>query len=296
MASWQSRIVRMYLRYLKVTTDWEAPVEKLRKDTDQGGRFGSLPESIQTQQITVEHISAEWLIPPSAEKNTAMLYLHGGGFATGSFKSHGATVGRIAEAGNIRTLLIEYRLAPEFPYPAALQDAVLAYRWLRQAGYQRIVVGADSAGCALALVTVMSLREEKQPLPAQLVLISPLIDLGATGESVKTNARRDPWLKEDSKAIFKHYLAGNDPRNPLISPLYGDFSGFPEMEIHAGSDEILLSDATRLAEKAEEAGVQVHIKIWAHMWHVFPFFAPFVPESQRAIVEIGAAIRKKAGG
>jgi monoterpene epsilon-lactone hydrolase len=296
MASWQSRFVRMYLRYLKATTDWEAPVEKLRKDTDQGGRFGSLPKSIQTQRVSVEHMTAEWYIPPTANQTTAMLYLHGGGFATGSIKSHGATVGRIAEAGSIRTLLIEYRLAPDFSYPAALQDTVLAYRWLMQNGFQQILISADSAGCALALAAVMALREEKLPLPAQLVLLSPLIDLAATGESVKTNAKRDPWLKEDSKAIFKHYLAGNDPRNPLISPLYGDFSGFPEMEIHAGSDEILLSDATRLAEKAEGAGVQVHIKIWANMWHVFPFFAPFVPESQQAITEIGAAIRKKVGG
>lgn len=123
--------------------------------------------------------------------------------------------------------------------------------------------------------------------------MSPLIDVEGTGESVITNARRDPWIKLEAKNLFKYYIAQNDPRNPLISPLYGDYTNSPPLFIFVGGDEIMLSDATRLAEKAKKAGVDVQLKIWEGMWHVFPFFAPFVPESLQAIAEIGDFIQRK---
>jgi acetyl esterase/lipase len=123
--------------------------------------------------------------------------------------------------------------------------------------------------------------------------MSPLIDVEGTGESVIANARRDPWLKEEAKSIFKYYIGQNNPRDPLISPLYADYTNFPPLLIFVGGDEIMLSDSTRLAEKARSAGVDVQIKIWEGMWHVFPFFAPFVPESLQAITEIGDFIKRK---
>lgn len=174
----------MYLNYLKATTDWDAPVEKLRQATDGAARPGDFPKSVQSQRILIEHIPAEWLFPPQADTRSAILYLHGGGFATGSIKSHRAIVGRIAEAGNIRALLIEYRLAPEHPFPAAIQDVLLAYDWLRKNGYGKIVVVADSAGGGLALSSVISLRDNQLPMPLQVICISPLIDVEGTGESV----------------------------------------------------------------------------------------------------------------
>lgn len=294
MSSWQSNIVRLYLNYLKATTDWQAPIEKLRRALDGGARLSSLPKSVQTQRTDIEHLPAEWLIPAQANDRSVILYLHGGGFAAGSIKSHRATVGRIAEAGKIRVLLIEYRLAPEHPFPAALQDALLAYDWLRKNGFEEIVLAADSAGGSLALATVSDLRTSQLPLPARLVCISPLIDVEGTGESAIANAKRDPWLTANAKSLFKYYVGQNDPRDPLISPLYADYTGFPPMLIFAGRDEILLSDATRLAEKARQAGVEVQLKVWEGMWHVFPFFAPFVPEASQAISEIGAFIQARS--
>lgn len=293
MASWQSRVMRLYLNYLKATTNWNAPVEKLRQAADDGARLGSLPKSIQSQSITIEHMSAEWLIPPRSNVQSTILYLHGGGFATGSIKSHRAIVGRIAEAGNIRALLIEYRLAPEHPFPAAIQDALLAYDWLRKNGYYEIVVAADSAGGGLALATAISLRDSQLPMPSLIICMSPLIDVEGTGESVTANAKHDPWLTVEAKAIFKYYIGQNNPCNPLISPLYADYKSFPPLLIVVGRDEIMLSDSTRLAEKARSAGVEVHIKIWEGMWHVFPFFAPFIPESLQAISEIGDFIKAR---
>jgi len=127
----------------------------------------------------------------------------------------------------------------------------------------------------------------------QVICLSPVIDVECTGESMITNARRDPWLTAGMKILFSYYVGQNDPRTPLISPLYADFGKFPPIVIHAGTDEILLSDSTRLAEKARDAGVNVQIKVWKRMWHIFPFFAPFVPEASQAIIEIGDAIRHR---
>ncbi len=295
MASWQSRLVRLYLNYLKATTDWNAPVEKLRQASEGGALLSKPPQSIQTQRVLIGHFPAEWSIPQEADPHSAILYLHGGGFATGSIRSHRGIVGQIAAAGRIRALLIEYRLAPEHPFPAAIEDALLAYDWLRNNGYERIVIASESAGGNLAIAAVTSLRDRQRPLPRLVICMSPLIDVEGTGESVTANARRDPWLTVEAKAIFQYYVGQNDPRNPLISPLYGDYANFPPLLIHVGGDEIMLSDATRLAEKAKEAGADVQLKIWEGMWHAFPFFAPFVPEASQAIAEIGDSIRKRMG-
>jgi acetyl esterase/lipase len=283
----------LYLNYLKATTDWDVPIEKLRQATDGAARPSDFPKSVHSQLIKFKQFPAEWLIPPQANDSSAILYLHGGGFATGSIKSHRAFVGRIAEASNVRALLIEYRLAPEHPFPAAIEDALLAYEWLWKNGYKKIVLASDSAGGSLALSLVTSLQDKELPKPCLVVCMSPLIDVEGTGESVIANAKHDPWLKVEAKNIFKYYVGQNNPRNPLISPLYADYKDFPPLLIFVGGDEIMLSDSTRLAEKAKNAGVDVQIKIWDNMWHVFPFFAPFVPESLQAINEIGNYIKIK---
>lgn len=294
MLSWQGRIVKLYLKYQKATTiDHNAPVEVIRKVVEDAARFGRFPKTLQSQAINIDHIPAEWLIPPQTDSHSAMLYLHGGGYMAGSIKSYRATAGQIAEAGKIRTLLVEYRLAPEYPFPAALEDALLAYEWLQRNGYEKIIIVGDSAGAGLALSTVISLRSKQASMPELVVCISPWLDVEPSGESVITNARLDPMLKKDDLKVCRYYVGQNDPHDPLISPLYADFTGFPPIALFVGSNEILLSDSTRLAEKAKEVGVDVQIKIWQGMWHVFPFFAPFVPESTQAINEVGAVIRHK---
>ena len=294
MLSWQGRIVKLYLNYKKATTiDYTAPVEVLRKVVEDAARFGRFPKAVQLQATTIDHIPAEWLIPDQADSHSAILYLHGGGYMSGSIKSYRATAGQIAEAGKIRTLLIEYRLAPEYPFPAALQDALLAYEWLQSNGYKKIIIAGDSAGGGLALATVSSLRNKQAPMPELVICISPWLDVEPSGESMITKAQLDPMLKKDDLKVCRYYIGQNDPHNPLISPLYMDLTGFPPIALFVGSNEILLSDSTRLAEKAKETGVDVQIRIWHGMWHVFVFFAPFMPEATQAIAEIGNMIRHK---
>jgi len=294
MLSWQGRIVKLYLNYKKATTiDHTAPVEVLRKVVEDAARFGKFPKTVQSKAINFDHMPAEWLIPTQVDSNSAMLYLHGGGYMSGSIRSYRSTAGQIAEAGKIRTLLIEYRLAPEHPFPAALEDALLAYEWLQRNGYKKIIIAGDSAGGGLALAMVSSLRNNPVSMPELVICISPWLDVEPSGESILTNAQLDPMLKKDDLKVCRYYVGENDPRNPLISPLYADFTGFPPIALFVGSNEILLSDSTRLAEKAKEVGVNVQVKIWQGMWHVFPFFAPFVPESTQAINEVGAVIRRK---
>ena len=293
MTNWQSLIIRSYLTYIKFTGNYNDPVEKLRKLADSGARFSKFPKAVRSKSINIEHIPAELLTPPQADGRSALLYLHGGGYALGSIKSHRATAGQLAEAGKIHTLIIEYRRPPEHPFPAALQDAKTAYAWLRKNGYEKIIIAGDSAGGGLALSTVVSLRDDQAPMPVLVICLSPVTDVECTGDSALTNAKRDPWLTTDTKILFNYYVAGHDPRDPLISALYADFAKFPPLVIHVGTDEVLLSDSTRLADKAGAAGVDVQIKIWPGMWHIFPFFAPFVPEASQAITEIGNEIRRR---
>jgi len=295
MLSWQGRIIRLFLNHIKFTGNYNDPIEDLRQVIDGGERFGRFPKSLQSESITIEHIPAELIIPLKADVHSALLYLHGGGYATGSIKSHRATAGQMAEAGKIHTLIIDYRRPPENPFPAALEDALTTYHWLRKNGYERIIIAGDSAGGGLALSTAISLRGNQAPMPLLVICLSPLIDVECTGESVITNAGRDPWLTTGMKTLFNYYVGQNNPRDPLISPLYADFTKLSPIMIHVGTDEILLSDSTRLVEKAKAAGVDVQIKIWPGMWHIFPFFAPFVPEATQAITEIGDAIRHRIG-
>lgn len=291
MLSWQGRIIRLYLNYIKFTGDYNDPIERQRQLVDGGARFGKFPKTVQSKNITIEQIPAELIVPQQADAHSALLYLHGGGYALGSIKSHRAAAAQLAEAGNIRTLIIDYRRPPEHPFPAALEDALTAYDWLRKNGYERIIIIGDSAGGGLALSTVISLRDNQAAMPLQVICLSPLIDVECTGESAITNARRDPWLTTGMKTLFNYYVGNNDPRDPLISPLYANFTKLPPIVIYVGTDEILLSDSTRLAEKAKAAGVDVQIKKWPGMWHIFPFFAPFVPEAAKAVTEIGDLIK-----
>lgn len=240
-------------------------------------------------------VRAEWLEPDNAASDKVMLYLHGGGYAIGSCATHRALAARIAQSCGARALVLDYRLAPEHPFPAALEDAVAGYRWLLQQGIspQDILIAGDSAGGGLALATLVYLRDIGESLPASTFCISPWTDLEGTGESLRTRAKADPWVTRDALALGRHYVGAHDPRLPLISPLYADLLGLPAMLIHVGTDEIILSDSTRIAERARAAGVDVTLKVWEGMWHVFHCFAPHVPEANQAIEEAGRFVRKR---
>jgi acetyl esterase/lipase len=194
-----------------------------------------------------------------------------------------------------RLLAIDYRLAPEHPFPAALEDALSAYHWLLNRGVasQNIAIGGDSAGGGLTLSTTVSLHAAGEPLPAALFLLSPWTDLTFSGESLKTRARVDPVFRGGGGSGFAPaYAKGHDPADPLISPIFADLHGLPPTLIHVGDEEILLSDSTRIAENLKAAGVDTSLEVWCDMWHVFQSAAPWIPEAVQAVAKIGAFTRQ----
>ncbi len=214
----------------------------------------------------------------------------------GSVVSHREIASRLARACAMRVLVIEYRLAPEHPYPAAVKDSVNAYRELVESGIRpdNIVIAGDSAGGGLTVATLVALRDRGYSLPTAAVAMSPWTDLACTGESMVTRAPFDPMLTPESvRSITHHYVGEEDPHDPLISPIYADLSGLPPMLVHVGHDEVLLDDAVRLSDRLNAAGVYVQVKVWDGMWHVFQSFAAYVPESQQAIDEIGTFVQSK---
>jgi acetyl esterase/lipase len=253
-----------------------------------------LPKGVTVRTVQAGGVHAEWIEPVGIETNAAILYLHGGGYCICSLDTHRGLAARLALASGIPVLLIAYRLAPEHPFPAALEDTLAAYRWLLGQGFspKHIAIGGDSAGGGLTLACAVSLRDAKIPLPAALFCLSPWNDLTFSGETVRTLANVDPVLKLGKTPRTEYYAGTHDPANPLISPLFADLQGLPPLLIHVGADEILLSDSTRLEEKARLAGVDVSVKIWKGMWHVFQVFAPYVPEAQESINLVGTFIKR----
>jgi acetyl esterase/lipase len=206
-------------------------------------------------------------------------------------------VARLSKASRARALVVDYRLAPEHPFPAAVDDATAAYRWLLSQNVQpsHIVVAGDSAGGGLTLATLLALRDAKTPLPAAAVCLSPWVDMEGTGASMTTRAKADPVVqKQGLLGMAQLYLGGKDPKSPLAAPLHGDLRGLPPLYIQVGDAETLLDDATRIAEKAKAAGVKVDLEIWPEMPHVWQLFAPLLPEGQQAIDKIGAFVQKTA--
>jgi len=245
---------------------------------------------VTCEPVDAGGVPAEWIAAPGAVKDRVILYLHGGGYVIGSINTHRAMIARIARASNARALAIDYRLAPEHPFPAAVDDATRAYKWLLAQGYkpQKIVIAGDSAGGGLTLAALLALRDSGQPLPAGAVPISPWTDLEGTGESVRSRAEKDPMVQQANLAeSAKQYYGAHDPKDPLVSPLHANFRGLPPMLIHVGDAEILLDDATRVAERAKLAGVDVELEVWDDMIHVWHVFAKLLPEGQQAIDKIG---------
>ena len=296
MASWQGKFASYYLRrFYRLEVQPDTMMLALRQKVDKLAAKIKYRGKTEVTPVSIGTMRAEWIRPQKCDPARVILYLHGGGYCIGSIESHRQLVMRLCEAAEARGLLIDYRLAPEHPFPAALDDAVTAYRWLLSQNQSNsgIVLAGDSAGGGLAIATAMALRDGGAPLPRALVTMSPWTDTAMTGWTMTTNARKDPVLNwETIHILARHYLKNTNPTNPFVSPLYGNFKGLPPLLIHVGSNEILRDDATRAAEKAELAGVDVSCEVWDGMPHVFQGL-PFLPESQGSLDRIGSFIRSR---
>lgn len=308
MPSLPSRLFVFALKYrhllrfqLKRTSsiDWNTSIPDLRDETEKGASFfGKMPAEIEVSPVNIGGLSAEWIVPSKAGKDKVILYFHGGGYVIGSSRAHRPIVVKFVQGSGIGALVFDYRLAPENPYPAALDDAVAAYRWLLAEGISpsHIVFVGDSAGGGLALATLLALKDKLLPLPAAAAVLSPWTDLKNTGESLKTNAKVDTLSWAESWTVFSKYYAGNhDPGLPLISPLYGDLRGLPPLLIFVGGDETLRDDSIRFAEKAKAAGVDVALRVGEGLFHCYPACAPLFPEAKEAMEEICEFIKKHMG-
>jgi len=296
MTSLRGIFWRELFRYQIAHAPPSTSIAQMRYNLDRLGQQVKPPKSVCIERTWVEGLQADWLTPRFAPEDARLLYLHGGGYIVGSFASHRGLVGNLAAACGLRTLMPEYRLAPENPFPAALEDSLRVYRRLLTDGVapHRLVLGGESAGGGLTIATLLALRDEGLPLPAAAFVLSPWTDLAATGESMHTRAAQDPWFEPEGVAAAAAYYVGDDSStNPLISPLYGDLSALPPLLIHVGDYEILRDDSIRLAEKARAAGVDVTLRVWEGMWHVFQSLAARVPEARRSVDEVGAWVQSR---
>jgi acetyl esterase/lipase len=266
-----------------------------RADFEQQISLLPVAESVTFEPLSADGVPAEWIVPEGAPERSVLLYLHGGGYCIGSINTHRSMVSHIAGAAKTRALLIDYRLAPENPFPAAVEDSTAAYKWLLSRGIAAgdIIVAGDSAGGGLTVATLLSLKEQGIGLPAAAVLISPWVDLAATGDSIISKADIDPMVKKEGlMEMAEAYMGGTDPRTPLASPLYADMDGLPPMLIQVGTAEILLDDATRMADRARKAGVDVTLNTAEDMCHVWHFFSSMLPEALEAIEAVARFMRK----
>ncbi|UCD63974.1 MAG: alpha/beta hydrolase [Candidatus Zixiibacteriota bacterium] len=294
MRSLRSRLFRSVVKHwMSPKFNTRATVQQQRKALEGFAKLSLVPAQTEVQIVGIGNMSAEWISVGDTLEDCAVLYLHGGAYNIGSLNTHRDIAARVSRASKVKTLLIDYRLAPEHAHPAAVEDVAVAYRWLLKNGFSphNIVVAGDSAGGGLAIAALVSLRDAGDQLPAAAVCLSPWTDLAGTGESITSLAHRDPFLAPEwLQFMANSYAADNDPRSPLISPIFADLPGLPPILIQVGSDEILLSDSTRLADRAREAGVDVRLEVWEGMWHVWHFFAGQMPEAKRAINDVGTFI------
>ncbi|MFX1324208.1 MAG: alpha/beta hydrolase [Promethearchaeota archaeon] len=271
-------------------------VEDGRNGLEQLAAIEEIADDVIIDEVDVNGIPSVWINTPKVEKEQVILYLHGGGYVEGSINSHKGLGARISRVSNSRVLLINYRLAPENPYPAALEDSVTAYKWLVEIegiDPKNIVISGDSAGGGLTAATLIKLRDLGITLPAGAVMLSPWTDLDITGESIRSKRRIDPFVAADGLFFMSNlYVADDDPKNPYISPLYADLTELPPMLIQVGSAELLLDDSTRFADKAKSAGVDVTLEVWEDMVHVFQAFALWAPEGEQGIKKIGEYIQR----
>jgi acetyl esterase/lipase len=295
MASEQLKTIIDMLRANPLQGD----LAQMRENMERGSLATPVPSDVKFEAVRAGGVPAEWAIAPGARDDRVLVYVHGGGYTMGSLATHRALCARLSRLGRMRVLNVAYRLAPEHPHPAAVEDAVAAVRWIYRQGFapSRVAIGGDSAGGGLTLATLLSLRDAGAPLPAAGVCISPWTDLSASGDSIRTKASVDPMVTEGPlRAMAAAYLGGKDARTPLASPLFADLRGLPPLLVQVGDAELLLDDATRLASRARDAGVDVTLEVWEEMFHVWHAFAEMLPEAARACERIAAWLEPRLSG
>ena len=290
----KNRILASIFRHLKSRPTFDQTgIEKHRALLEKGALAFGTDKSVMLESFDIHGIEAARLIPEDTSSGKTILYLHGGGFMAGSIHSHRDLGSRIAKAACAELLLIDYRLAPEHPYPAGLDDVLTAYKHLLDQGIspEKLCIAGDSAGGGLALSLLVRLRMEHLPMPGCAVFLSPWVDLECRGKSMKENRDHDPMLNRDLLLKTVGVYTDKDPSDPLISPLNADFTGFPPMLVHAGENEVLLDDAVRLAEKARHYGIKTEIETYGGMFHVFQYFARYLDKASESIQKIGTFIQ-----
>lgn len=294
MSSPESRAVRA--TFVTSAPPSDTPLEAQRRDWETAALQTPLPPGTTVTPAVIAGVGCEWIEASGGDSDGVLLHVHGGGFTSGSCITHRELAARLSAACGLRGLLVGYRLAPEHRFPAAIDDVSAVYRELIAGGMRagQIVVGGDSAGAQIAVAAMLAARDQSLALPAAIVLISPWLDLALRGESIITRAGRDRLTTHDGLASAAgHYLGDLDPGDPRVSPVYADLRGLPPILIQAGDDEILLSDAQRLADSARRAGVEATLEVWPEMWHVWHAWAAAVPEARDAIARIGVYVRER---
>jgi monoterpene epsilon-lactone hydrolase len=260
-----------------------------------------VPRGVKLEQIKIGNLPADWIVPDTTtDDKQTILFFHGGAWLFGWYNTHRLLLGRIANQTHRRALAIDYRLAPENPFPAALEDCLAGYHYLLDSGLRpdQVVLAGDSAGGNLVITTMLALRDAGETLPAAGVCISPATDLTEGGVSYKQNANKDAILSSGLYQKFADVLqdtfsAGHALDDPLLSPIFADLHGLPPLLVQAGEDEILCNSITAFVNKARQAGVQVTYEVWPAMWHVFHIYAPYLPEADYAVYSLCRYIDEK---
>jgi epsilon-lactone hydrolase len=261
-----------------------------------------IPDDCRTVEVEADGVPAHWLVAAGSDPARRLLYLHGGGWVAGGLGSHGSHAARVSAATGCAVLFPEFRLAPEHPFPAALDDSLVAYGYLLERGPDgparpsAVFCGGDSGGGGLALALLLRLRDGGDRLPDAAFTFSAVTDLTCSGESMKTRAAVDPLINPALVSVAAAlYLGDADPRDPHVSPVFGDFKGLPPLLLQVGDAEVMLDDSVRVAERARGAGVDAHLDVWPEMFHGFQLWAPVLPEGREALEHVGRFVRSFAG-
>jgi acetyl esterase/lipase len=287
------------LRAMIASRPRASEIAQMRIDIDQRGKAFGLPAGVTVQPVDANGVRAEWTSTPDADPSSAILYLHGGGYVIGSLDSHRHLAAEVGRAAGVRTLAVDYRLAPEHPFPAPVEDTVAAYRYLLSSGISptRVTLAGDSAGGGLVVGALLAIREAGLPLPGCGWCISPWVDMEALGHSFVDRATTDPTVQKATILMMAQwYLGGADPRHPHTAPIYGDLHGLPPLLIQVGAVETLLDDSISLARLAGTADVMVDLQIWPEMIHVWHLYFPLLQAGRRAIAAGGSFVRNTLRG
>jgi acetyl esterase/lipase len=303
MSSFKSRVFNLLLRnrhlfqgkLKKEVFDFNTSIAGFRELCEKGAiRFGKIPEGITVKQQVIESIKAEWLIPQNSDPAKVILYVHGGGYVSGSCSDHRAIVSKFAKRTGFTTLIYEYRLAPENPFPAALEDSLIVYQWLLASGLKpgNILIAGESAGGGLCLAILLALKERNIFMPSAAVSISPWTDLTCSSDSYRTKNKVSLAPLNSWTVFSKYYVGENQATNPLISPLFGDLKGLPPIFINSGVDDELFEDGEKFFLKAKNALVDTTFSAGTEMVHCYPLLDQMFPEATEAMNEIVAFIKK----